>query len=316
MYQQILVPLDGSAVAESILPTVTTFAGIVGAELLLLGVVEPTEPIEAVSELAGAVGERDQQAAEHAEAYLVGVTRRLKAAAVPVHHRVLIGAPAEAILQAGATTDLIAMATHGRSGIGRWVYGSVADKVLQAASVPVLLVRASAEGPVVARPPRRIVVPLDGSTLAEQVLPIASELASRTGGRLYLVQSVAWAIQTVGEYPYGYGAAIDVASLLAAAEQQAQTYLNEVARQLQQQELPAEVAVRTVAATEAIIDIVTEHDADLIVMSSHGRGGLQRWVLGSVADRVLHVAPVPVLILRSGQPTPPAIGQASAARTS
>jgi nucleotide-binding universal stress UspA family protein len=212
---------------------------------------------------------------------------------------VLAGPPAPVIIDAGRDFDLIAMATHGRSGIGRWVYGSVADKVLHGASVPVLLVRARPAATAGAVPPRRILLPLDGSELAEQALPLALALAERAGAELILAQSIASAAMALAN-PYGYG--VGAAELLEHVQAGAQAYLEDVGQRLADGRLTVRTEVRLEPAAEAILDVASEKQADLIVMSTHGRSGVGRWVLGSVADRVLRGTTVPVLLVRSGLP--------------
>lgn len=311
MISRILVPLDGSPVAESILPTVEAFARSHQAQITLFQAVEPSEAATTIIAPSASIVERDKMAAEHAHAYLISIAQRLKQEGFTAQTRVLIGAPAEAIIMMGHEVDLIAMGTHGRSGIGRWVYGSVADKVLHGAAVPILLIRSRAEAPVNRREAKRLLVPLDGSELAEQALPIASEIAKRAGGSLCLVQSVGWAAMTVGDYPYGYGAGIDVVALLQEAEQQAREYLNGLAARLRAEGLAVETFVRDDLAPIAILDVAEKQSADVIVMSTHGRSGIGRWVMGSVADRILRASTVPVLLVRSNM-----VGGASTPSTS
>src|SRR5687767_12533378 len=142
MIRTILVPLDGSPLAESILPSVAQIARLTGATLRLVHVTEPVSGHRA-------------EATSHEQAlrrYLEDVAQRLTGDGLTVKTDLLAGDPAETIIQAAQTVELIAMGTHGRSGIGRWVYGSVADKVLRGATAPVLLIRTGAEGPVAGTP--------------------------------------------------------------------------------------------------------------------------------------------------------------------
>lgn len=155
MYERVLVPLDGSAVAEAILPFVERIAGPLDAQVLLVRVVEPI--VAAVALASGEVGGADtllhQQLA--AKRYLEGLADRLAAKGLRVRTVAALGTPAtELIALAGAEkADLIAMTTHGRSGVRRLLFGSVAEQVLRGASVPVLLFRMpgdatpSGEGP-------------------------------------------------------------------------------------------------------------------------------------------------------------------------
>jgi nucleotide-binding universal stress UspA family protein len=147
MYERVLVALDGSEVAEGILPFVEQVAGPLDAEVVLLRVIEPPSPVELVAS-AGVVAPdtftlRDMDA----KTYLSEVERRLSKKALRVRTRVAFGPPAEEILAAVRTTgaDLVAMATHGRSGLGRALFGSVAQAVLRASPVPVLLIRMTAK---------------------------------------------------------------------------------------------------------------------------------------------------------------------------
>jgi nucleotide-binding universal stress UspA family protein len=230
------------------------------------------------------------------------VARRLAEQHFVVDSRVVVGPPAEAIIQTGAAFDLIAMATHGRSGIGRWVFGPVADKVLHGATVPVLLVRAG-RAAVAAGWPRRILVPLDGSGLAEQALPLAALLARRAGAELILTCSIGWAQATADR-----ALAIDVAGfsvmLPERAADQAHAYLTDIGQQLAAQGLTARSDIRSAPAAEAILASAAEQAADLIVMSTHGRSGLGRWTYGSVADRVLRGATLPIVLVRAGVHVP------------
>jgi nucleotide-binding universal stress UspA family protein len=311
MIRSILVPLDGSTVAESILPTIVAFARVTGAAVTLFQVVEALGATEGgldpVLSLLTTQPETERvpdadveaRAAERADAYLVATAQRLSHQGVTVHTRVVVGHPAEEIVQAGAAFDLIAMATHGRSGIGRWVYGSVADKVLHGATVPTLLIRAREEAPAQVDAPHRIVVPLDGSALAEQAIPLAAAVAQQAGAAVTVVYSVAWAAMAMAD-PAGYGAAMVTADLLTQAEADGRAYLAEVRERLRAQNLSAQAVVRIDPAADAILTVATEQQADVIVMCTHGRSGLGRWVLGSVADRVLRGATIPVLLVRAG----------------
>jgi nucleotide-binding universal stress UspA family protein len=147
MYTRVLVPLDGSELAEAILPFVEQVAGPLHAEVVLLRVIEPLSPAELVAS-AGVVAPdtfalRDMDA-KH---YLSEVERRLSKKGLRIRTRVALGPPAEEILAAAQaiSADLIAMATHGRGGLGRLLFGSVAEAVLHAAAVPVLLIRTTAK---------------------------------------------------------------------------------------------------------------------------------------------------------------------------
>jgi nucleotide-binding universal stress UspA family protein len=151
MYERMLVPLDGSEVAETILPFAEQVAGPLDAEVVLLRVIEPPSPIELVAS-AGVVAPDTFALREmDAKAYLSEVERRLSKKGLRVRTRVALGGtPAEEILAAAKATgaDLVAMATHGRSGVGRALLGSVAESVLRASRLPVLLIRTTPKSDV------------------------------------------------------------------------------------------------------------------------------------------------------------------------
>ncbi|MCC6630218.1 MAG: universal stress protein [Chloroflexi bacterium] len=308
MIRRILVPLDSWPLAESVLPYVQQYAQVLGASVTLLQVLEPhvrAADLEALRERFQAEAHDDSGRPANAEAaaehYLATTAEALAQAGVETHVQLADGLPAGAIVATGRQFDLIAMATHGRSGIGRWVYGSVADKVLRGATAPVLLVRAQ-EAPAPPARPRRIIVPLDGSALAEQTLPLATLVARGAGAQIVLLQSVFWAELAAADYPYGYGPAIQAEDVFGEAEADASDYLTSVSGRLQAEGVAVRSAIRFEAAADAILAGAADEGADLIVMSTHGRGGLGRWVYGSVADRVLRGATTPVLLVRAGVP--------------
>jgi nucleotide-binding universal stress UspA family protein len=296
MIRRILVPLDGSALAESVLPAAQTFSRLAGASLILLQVVEPVE------DFLGLDVQAPKTAA--AQAYLDGIAERLASAGVTTLTRVAVGPAAEQILLAARDADLIALATHGRSGIGRWVFGTVAGTIVQHAPVPVLLVRARHDGAGSSGPPRRLLVPLDGSTLAEQALPPATTIARLAGAELVLMHATDW-VRTVA------GASADLTGmpprdLVALADEQARAYLEGIGQRLAEQGVTVHVDTRLDPAAEAILTCAADRQADLIAMTTHGRSGLGRWLHGSTADRVLRASPIPVLLIRVGTPTGPA----------
>jgi nucleotide-binding universal stress UspA family protein len=190
------------------------------------------------------------------------------------------------------------MSTHGRGGLGRLVFGSVADKVMRAATVPVVLVRDDGK-----RSPnglRNLLVPLDGSELAEAMLPLAVEMARDSGAALHLIRVVEpfWTGQYVAYAPEAvYLSSEQIAELEAEAQAEARTYLDDTATGLRSQDIRVVWEVRVGKPADEIVRAAQTTDADLILMSSHGRGGLRRWAFGSVANEVLHRGIVPVMIM-------------------
>jgi nucleotide-binding universal stress UspA family protein len=286
--KKILVPLDGSELSERALPYATELARAQGASLTLVRVVEFQSwsfdggygYMDAVTydELIGAIrGDATDSLARNRD--------QLSAAGVTAETKLVEGVTASASIldcEAELSPDLVIAATHGRSGIARFALGSVADRLVREGSAPVLLIPAFGDGGAHLA---RAVVPLDGSSLAERVLPIVEDLAGRPLTEVMLLTAVS--SQPINATP---NAAF--ASAVAATE-----YLNGVAKRLDQHGLHATVKVVVSDPAEAI-----EHaaaGADLVIMSTHGRGGLDRMRHGSVAERATRGLSIPRLLVRA-----------------
>lgn len=155
MYGRMLVPLDGSEVAEAILLFAEQVAGPLDAEVILFRVIEPPSPVELVASAGVVAPDTFTVRDVEAKAYLSEIQRRLSKKGLRARTRVALGGPpAEEILAAARATgaDLIAMATRGRSGLGRALFGSVAESVLRASPVPVLLIRTTAKSDAESKP--------------------------------------------------------------------------------------------------------------------------------------------------------------------
>jgi nucleotide-binding universal stress UspA family protein len=234
-----------------------------------------------------------------AERYLERLADEIPAD-VTVGTRVLRGRAADELLRHFASTPdaIVVMSTHGRGGLGRLVFGSVADKVMRAAPVPVVLIRE--DGKLSSQGLRNLLVPLDGSELAEAMLPLAVELARNSGAALHLVRIVEpfWTGQYIAYAPEAvYLNSEQIGELEAEAQAEARTYLDDTATGLRAQDIRVVWEVRVGKPADEIVRAAQTTDADLILMSSHGRGGLRRWAFGSVANEVLHRGVVPVMIL-------------------
>jgi len=309
----ILVPLDGSALAEHILPYVRALAPLLNAQIHLLEVVpEPAhEPVSSgglVMLYAGGDALDHEQSRQRweleeafarAETYIDAQTSRLEDANLIVHSNIVGGQPAQVIVDLARDrhAKLVAMATHGRGGLQRWALGSVADRVAQASAAPVLLVRATPHPAPIDFSLKHILVPLDGSELARQALPLACELAQAAQAKITLIQAISPKIEG---YPSlltqplpSYGVILN--ALRVAAQQE----LEQVVGQIRRPDIPIEIAVVTGHAAEVIVDEAAKRTASMIVMATHGYGGLRRWALGSVADQVLHATNLPLMLVRS-----------------
>lgn len=299
--RKILVPLDGSPLAESVLPYAEEVARRTKAELLLLTVVD----------LTSTWGERPpkKSMAEEmilATAYLSAKGEELEAKGLKVRTKVAFGAVAEAILSNATRRGivLIAMSTHGRTGISQWVLGSIADKVLHGTHLPLLLIRAAPAGAQAEGPPalRKILVAMDGSPLAESVLPFVTQFAKSLGASLVLFQAVA----PLSVYP-GPGTAqffMGAPDILDDLEALAEQYLARTAEQVEGQGVKVERLVRLGFVVDEIVRTAGEVGADLIAIATHGRSGLGRWVIGSVANGVVHRTTLPCLVIRPEQTVP------------
>lgn len=307
MINQILVPLDGTSLAETALQPAAKLAERFGAEVILL--VRSTEnwPKQEPSP------PDDLIAVFQAGDYLEAVAQRLKNAGFTVHTEVTVDDPASGI---GAEADyhqadLIVMATHGRRGLDAFLHPSVTWRVLRQTSAPILTWKVAEQqerAPDPAWIPRflqdaksPILVPLDGSLLAEQALPLAQAFAQRLGNPLLLVRAA--------EQPYIAGSAIDYAEVLSRAQDwslgEVRSYLERKRLELAATDLPITITSHLGDATAVICEEVQAHQAGLVVMASHGRSGLGRFLLGSVARSLLSQLEVPILLVRS-QPAQPA----------
>jgi nucleotide-binding universal stress UspA family protein len=193
---------------------------------------------------------------------------------------------------------LIAMSTHGKSGLSRWVFGSVAEKVLQASPIPLLLVRPAQDDElpdvIQAAEYRSLLVPLDGSIFAEQALDIAGNLAGSLKAKITLLSAIPdlpLAAELVAP-PAAAVPATNETSILA-------NYLAENRGKLVARGLTVETKLEYGPPAESILRVGASIHADLIVMATHGRTGLPRLWLGSIAMKVVQASSLPVLLVRS-----------------
>jgi len=294
MYKRILVPLDGSSAAEIALPYAEEIATKFEAEIILAS----------VSELAAV--ETDHLYRSYLERITEQVQRQLKGWGAKEEARVkseiLLGKPASEILRYADENNvsLITMASRGRSSRGPWLLGNIAAKVLRATDKPVLLIRASADNAALQqrRLVRKILVPLDGSELGEVAIPYAEALAQVLGAEIVLFQ--AFTPPTLeGAYRYS---SIPATTLKEAEEhirESTMAYLDSLGKAFRKKGLTISSVVRSGSAADQILEYAEANQIDLIAMSTHGRSGIGRWVLGSVTDKVLHAGDTAVLTVRA-----------------
>jgi nucleotide-binding universal stress UspA family protein len=298
MYRSLLVPLDQSPFAEQALPLALSIARRAGARLDLVAV----HALYALEDPHAAWcrfdHDRDAECKRQELLYLDAAAQRVTSLApVQVTAEVLPGSSAlpetvaESLLDRArvSKTDLIVMATHGRAPLSRFVLGSVADELIRRASMPVLLVRPNGPPPEILPGPTldSILIPLDGSPLAQQVLGPALDLA-------YLMRARCILLRVVEPHSAGHQGANGLPE-----KAEAEIDLRRVAARLREQGL--HVRTRLIAAQRAANAILEEAEAEgsnLIALATHGRGGLNRLLMGSVADRLVRLAACPVLVYR------------------
>jgi nucleotide-binding universal stress UspA family protein len=300
MYRKILVPLDGSGFAESALPLALSVAERTGGELHLATVVSTIPPFVFSEGDEGYVKGWFEEERGRAREYLAAVRERLEKAAEPagVQTRILEGGPAPALDEhiRDEGMDLVVMTTHGRGAFQRLWLGSVADGLIRHAPCPMLLRRpGDGEADLAARPAfQRIVLPLDGSKVSEAMLPSAAEMARLFEARLLLVSVLPPAFPLGSTY-LPHAAEEERKRKERAAE--LRSYLERTKAELREQKVEAEAeVVADKEPAEAILDHAERVAADLVAMSTHGRGGVARMVLGSVADKVIRAAAVSVFV--------------------
>ena len=292
MYKRILVPLDGSKLAEGILPTVGQFASGLNARVELLAVVDRNLVVPGGGRATTKVA---TDAKTRAEDYLRAVIDQSKLPKERTSLTATVATVSEDIVkEAGREPDtLIAISTHGRSGLGRFRLGSVVDKVLHEAKEPLLLYRARQWA--VSAPLSAVVVPLDGSALAERALPHVRALAKALHLRVLLtrVQS------NVHTYETGEGIDWYPADFQEQIDADADTYLANQEKRLRADGL-TDVSTRLLegSAASAIVDLVQEIPNCFVAICTRGRTGAAHAVFGSVADRIVDYANAPVLVIK------------------
>ena len=303
MYTKILIPLDSSKTAEQVLPYLQWLIAP-QAELHLVSVVEPNMYAYALDSNDAAIHDKLQAVIhDDLEKYLGAVRAALQGQGYKVQTWVARGDAAQTVADVATKiqADLIAMTTHGRTGFARWALGSVADRVIQIAHQPILLVRID-QAAATAYRLSQILTPLDGSPLAEAALAHAEQIAQQTGATLHLLRAVeplsSWQKTILREHGYGEQ------ELEAERCAEAQHYLTQICARLHTSNIATCTQVYTGGAADAVLAVLEKDPVDLIVMSTHGLSGYSRWVYGSVASKVLHNSTCPLLLLRSVEVTP------------
>jgi nucleotide-binding universal stress UspA family protein len=299
MFNTILLPIDGSKLSARAVPFAQQLAKRGESRLVVV-----RAHLLSDDDLDLRLNYPDKSRAERAELELHAALAEFRAACsrlcdsgYVVEPRFVEGPAADAIYETArdVQANLVVMSTHGRSGFGRWLYGSVADAVLRRLPIPVLLISAVCSRVWSVEKPKRILVPLDGSSLATEVFPAVADLAASLGGAEIMLLTVVES--GLGLYP---GAALQDVPDSVRAKAQAAAYLHSVAREMATS-APGPVTSRVVYGDAApmITSVAQAAEVDAIAIATHGRGTVARVVLGSVATRTLQLATVPVLIYKS-----------------
>lgn len=316
MYKQILVPLDGSERAERAVPVAARIARATGGTVVLLQVAN------LIFEYGPYLGQGPvittdvvEQELESAKVYLTTIAESTALDGVKTEIEAMPGMEAQTILTYAQlrNADLIVMCSHGRSGFKRWALGSVAQKIVRHSSIPVLVLRKDTPKPeellTGSLQPLRMLIGLDGSPLAEAVLSPAAYLTAALNvsaqGELHLVQVVT----SPAARPSLKPEEADV--IKERAIRDASMYLSNITTTFSQGlgtelglNITWSVAVGEDIASELIdrAELGNESKAcDMIAVATHGRSGAERWMLGSVAERILTDAKLPLLVIRPQQ---------------
>ena len=294
--RSILVPLDGSSVAEQALPVAVAIAERARCKIKLVLVHQPLvgiEPGPAYTKMELAMEKANRE-------YLRSVVARYRERlGRTLTSAVLEGSVAATLARYGRelSADLVVMTTHGRGGIRRAWLGSVADQLIRISEVPILVVRAKDQDELASVNLGEILVPLDGSPLAEAVLEPVTALARLWDAEISLVQVVhpiPLTSDPVLPFPAGYSDEVT-----RIRREEAQDYIRDVAERLREAGVRASgVAVMGGGVAETLLDLARPERVGLIATATHGRGGVRRLVLGSVADKLVRGAEVPVLVVR------------------
>ncbi|MFB6092955.1 MAG: universal stress protein [Haloquadratum sp.] len=286
MFETVLFPTDGSVGAFRVLDHVLDLAARHDATLHVLTVVDREGDQRTADE-----SEAESAAETDAEATVAEVTERADGRGVETHTAVRRGEPFQTIVDYadGADVDLIAMPTHGRSGLERLFLGSTTERVVRHATAPVLTVRPSADREL-AYPYRRVLVPTDGSECANEALGVGSDLAVATDARLDV-------LSVVDVTSFGLDARVDLQ--LDQLESSAQTVVDDAVGVATDAGLAPDAVTGDVrTGTSPVREInayVDDNDVDLVVVGTHGRTGLDRYLLGSVTEKLLRTTTVPVM---------------------
>lgn len=296
MFDRILVPLDGSNLAESVLPHVVTIAQAFDAQIVLLRVMERRDNEKDEETLSPL---RWQLRKSEAEAYLDAVHERLRGIGLQVEKVILEGDAAERIVTFTheQEVDLLVLSSHGRSGLSKWNINSVVQKVILRAYVPTLIVRAYRAVPedLEGLRYRKLMAPLDGSQRAEYVLSLATSLAHSQDAQLLLAHVVKKP-EIARRAPLTGEEQELVERLVAINRKEGQAYMADLESRLSADVHPRLLVGESIAAS--LHRLVRQEEVGLVLLSAHGYSGEAQWPYGSVTLNFIAYGATPLLIVQ------------------
>jgi nucleotide-binding universal stress UspA family protein len=296
-----LVPLDGSRLAESVLPVVQQVASRFQAHVILLHIVEQHPP-------AVIHGERHLTDVAQAQAYLEEIATRLRSSdiSVEIHvHQEKEDDVAHSIVQHSQelNTDLVIMCTHGHGGLPELLFGSKAQQALQQGTQSILLLFPREDDSVLPFKLQRILVPLDGTTAHEPALPMAITIARTFGAELHLVLVIPTLATLSGEQAVsGLLLPSTTRAILDLSQEDAADYLEHAIARCHAEDVKAHAEILRGDIVSVVLGLAERLNVDLIVLASHGRTGLDALFTGSVASRIVGRRIRPLLLVRAEQP--------------
>jgi len=289
MYERILVPLDGSELAEGALPYAEGIAKRMRSELVLITVCASCDGLE-----------------RPLRVYVDKKAEELSSSGVRAHSLLVEGDAASEILNSAENNciGLIIISAHGLSGVSRWALGSIANKVVQESHIPTLLIKPSeSETASADKQLRSILVSLDGSDFAEAIIPYVEVLAQGMDSEVALLRVVE-PVKLPRLDSYGHWVDLDKyeKEISAEAEREAKRYLSERERALQRKGVKVTSASLPGNPPQTILQYAEDSSVSLIALSTHGFSGITRWAYGGVASRVIESSSRPVLLVRPSLP--------------
>jgi nucleotide-binding universal stress UspA family protein len=305
MLERILIPLDGSSRAELILAQLRPLIKREGTNILLVQGVYRAPSLARID-----TGKLAEERTAQAESYLHHIVHRLEADGIPSRSIIKAESPEDAILDSAKelNVDLIAMTTHGRMGFQRWTMGTVTEKVLRGADVPLLIIHSfkrtpdGASFPLAGEPLvfKSILIPLDVGEASLAIVPWIEKLAKVYDAKIVLLN---------------VKPGVPSAALSGLRPEQSpessppeEVPLPPTVQTAKERLTASGLKVQTLVVegnpVEEILKVASSGDYDLIAMATHGRSGLRRWVMGSFAERILNSSPIPMFVVPSRTPGP------------